>query len=101
MWAGLKKITKRFLARPAGRRFLYAYLAINKLINRNVLLKFAFFIVGLFSLLLGVIMLVTPGPGLLFIFIGGLLLCVISKKIANFFDQLEISGHELKRKYWK
>src|SRR3990167_9200033 len=97
----LKKLTKRFLSRNSGRRFVYAYLAVNKLINRNMIIRFVLFFLGLFFLLLGIIMLVTPGPGLVMIFIGGLLLCVISRKIAHFFDRLEINGKKLKEKYWK
>ena len=101
MAAVIKKIINRFMARPSGRRFLYAYLVINKIINSNILVRFLLFVLGFIFLLVGVVMIFTPGPGVLFIFLGGLFLCVISKKIAYFFDHLEVNSMRIKDKYWK
>lgn len=96
-----RRILNRFLARPSGRRFIYAYIAVNKVVNQNIFIKFFLSLIGFVFLMIGFIMLFTPGPGVLFIFLGGIFLCAISKKIAHFFDHLEIHGKKLKDKYWK
>lgn len=99
MYKIVKKLLLEILSKKSGRRFFFAYLKINRLINRNLMVKILFFVTGLVFFLLGVVMLFMPGPGVLFLIVGGLLLCVVSKKIARFFDIVEIHGRKFTDRY--
>lgn len=84
-----KKRIVKFIKHTPGKRFQHYYQLINRKINHNIYLKVLFSIIGSIFFLLGVIMLFTPGPGLLFILLGILLLCLISHRLSIFFDRQE------------
>lgn len=85
----LKILIYKILNKRPGRRFLYSYIKINRKIRHNLFLKILFSIVGALFILLGFLMLFLPGPGILFMLFGIILLCVSSRKVAYFVDRLE------------
>ncbi len=93
----LKVFIYKILNKKPGRRFLFSYIKINRKIRHNLILKILCSIFGAVFLLLGILMLFLPGPGLLLILLGIVLLCVSSIKIAYFVDRLE---HNINR-YFK
>jgi len=90
----IKNIFYNILNKAPGRRFTYAYLVINKYINKNAFFRFFSFFLGICLILLSIILMFTPGPGILFFLLGVALLCVSSKKIALLFDQAEKKARE-------
>ena len=52
-------------------------------------IKFGFLLVGLILLLAGLVMIVTPGPGWLFIFAGIIVICCVSYPMARNMDKAE------------
>lgn len=81
-------LIKAFQKKP-GRRFLYSYIKINHLISENLLVKIIFSIIGIFVTIIGIALLFLPGPGILFLLLGALLLSVSSRKVAFSLDKLE------------
>ncbi|AJI47479.1 hypothetical protein IB633_03335 [Francisella philomiragia] len=81
----LKSIAK---AKPGKRFYLLHRYSRKKLSNPLVLLMFL--IISIVALILGLIMLFTPGPGLFFIGLALLPFIAISKKLARSLDKLEI-----------
>ncbi|AJI57552.1 transmembrane family protein [Francisella philomiragia] len=81
----LKSIVK---AKPGKRFYLLHRYYRKKLSNPLVLLMFL--IISIVALILGLIMLFTPGPGLFFIGLALLPFIAISKKLARSLDKLEI-----------
>jgi hypothetical protein len=94
-----KQIFKDIAAKKSGRRFFYAYLKLNQFIEHSLIFKILLIFFGILFLLLGLVMLITPGPGLLFLLIGGVLLCAISKRVAKFIDGLELKAMKTKNHY--
>ncbi|AJI53536.1 PGPGW domain-containing protein [Francisella philomiragia] len=81
----LKTIVK---AKPGKRFYLLHRYSRKKLSNPLVLLMFL--IISVVALILGLIMIFTPGPGLFFIGLALLPFIAISKKLARLLDKLEI-----------
>lgn len=84
-----KHLFYEFFKKKPGRRFLHLYSKVNHSINENIFIRIILFALGLGFVLIGIVLLFIPGPGILTILVGAALLCVISKKIAFFFDKLE------------
>ena len=85
----LKKHLLRFLKRAPGKRFQHYYHLINRRINHNIYIKTVFVLIGIISLLIGIVLLFMPGPGTLFLLLSALLFCLSSKSIAQWLDQFE------------
>ncbi|MEY8701709.1 hypothetical protein AB4F11_01350 [Francisella philomiragia] len=85
----LKTIVK---AKPGKRFYLLHRYSRKKLSNPFVLLMFL--IISVVALILGLIMIFTPGPGLFFIGLALLPFIAISKKLARLLDKLEIYSRE-------
>ena len=81
----LKSIVK---TKPGKRFYLLHRYSRKKLSNPLVLLMFL--IISIVALILGLIMIFTPGPGLFFIGLALLPFIAISKKLARSLDKLEI-----------
>jgi hypothetical protein len=94
----LKDTLQKAKEKPSGHRFQYAYKAIHKDINKKPWLKIGLILLGIFSILSGIILLFIPGPGLLFILIGLICWAILSKKIAKFLDKSEGYILNLKRR---
>mgnify|MGYP005666678201 CR=1 FL=1 len=93
----LKTIVK---AKPGKRFYLLHRYSRKKLSNPLVLL--VFLIISVVVLILGLIMLFTPGPGLFFIGLALLPFIAISKKLARSLDKLEIYLREkIKRRTFR
>ncbi|HUR56959.1 MAG TPA: PGPGW domain-containing protein [Opitutaceae bacterium] len=61
-------------------------------------------VIGILSILVGIILCVIPGPGLPFIFIGGGLLATESLFVARIMDWLEVRAQAVRRwamRHWK
>jgi hypothetical protein len=91
----IKDTIQKVKDKPSGHRFQYAYKVIHKDINQKPWLKIGLILLGIFSILMGIILLFIPGPGLLFILIGLICWAILSKKIAKFLDKSE--GYILNR----
>jgi predicted PurR-regulated permease PerM len=85
----LKKHFIRFLKHHPGKRFQHYYHLINRRINHNIYIKILLTIIALISFLIGFVLLFMPGPGMLFILVSAILFCLISHRLAVFFDRLE------------
>jgi len=68
---------------------LLAYRATNHYISDNVIIKLSIIIAGLFFILVGFIFFFIPGPGIIFVLMGLVLLCATSRRIATSLDNLE------------
>lgn len=51
--------------------------------------------VGIVLFIIGLLLLIAPGPGLVFIILGTTLLCVASKRVAKKLDHLEKKAKEI------
>jgi len=81
----------RFFASRPGRRFQERYHRHRAALSRrSPLLRVLLLVCGMASTALGLIMLVTPGPGVLFLAIGAGLIGNESLLAARFFDWLEL-----------
>lgn len=89
----IKQDIKKILAKKRGQRFRYAHLYLKKRWGEHFWVKIILVVVSLITFLLGLIMLVTPGPGLLFIAISLLCIAVISFSVARSLDKLEVYLH--------
>lgn len=83
----LYTILKSTLTRKSGRKFRYLY---RELRQHHYLIRLSFVCVGVLFLLLGIIMIVTPGPGIVFIILGLGLIATFSSKLAHGLDRLEV-----------
>jgi len=52
-------------------------------------------VVGILLVLVGIVLLVIPGPGSLFIVIGGAFLAEESRTVARFLDRTELAGRRV------
>lgn len=85
----IKKISQRLQRKKSGERFYHGHRLVNRLIRNYTWIKVALFFAGVFLFLLGFVMLFTPGPGLLLIFLGLLCFSLFSQRLARWFDVLE------------
>lgn len=81
------KFKKIATAKPGKRFFLLHRYSRRKLSNPIVLL--VFLAISSIAFILGLIMLFTPGPGLLFLVVALLPFIAISKNFACFLDKVE------------
>lgn len=86
----LKKHAIRFLKYEPGKRFTHYYDLVNRHIKYDLSIKILLISLGFASFFVGFILLFIPGPGLLFIAISGVLFCLSSRKLALFFDRIEM-----------
>lgn len=94
----LTYILTNILNKKPGRRFIFAYSKLNKYISGNLFVRIVVFLLGLLLTSVGLVMLFLPGPGLLFILIGIILLCTGSRRIAGLLDKLESSSRKTNKK---
>ena len=85
----LKKTIYTIFNKKPGRRFLFAYRATNRYISDSPILKLITLLFGIVILLAGLVFLIIPGPGIIFILLGSVLLCMVSRRIATGLDKLE------------
>ena len=88
MFAGLRKRWKRFVAAPRGTRFRAHHERMRE--GRHALRTVLAVGCGLLLLALGLIMLVTPGPGLLTGVAGAALIAGESLVVARWLDGLDL-----------
>lgn len=86
----LKKHFIRFLKYPPGDRFVHYFQMINRRIKENVGVKMVLLAISAILFLIGFVLLFIPGPGIPFILLSIIFFCLVSKKIAVFFDRLEV-----------
>jgi len=84
-----KKQLKAFLSARPGTRFLLLYGYSHHYMRGWLFLPLV--IISIFLLLIGVVLLFIPGPGLLFIGLGLLPIIAVSKKFAQRLDYYEAS----------
>ena len=93
----LKRRVRRFTAERSGTRFRAHY---QRLAQRPNLMRTLLLIgLGLMLLALGMIMLVTPGPGLLIAAIGAALIAGESKWAATLLDRVDLCVTRLWRRW--
>ncbi len=80
---------KHLLKVKVKRRFYKARKYLLKQLGDHYLIKASAFLVGVFCLSLGLVMVITPGPGLLFIFIGSFCIALSSQRFADLLDKIE------------
>lgn len=95
----MNKRFKNFMKQKPGKRFQY----LNRISsayfkNKNGFFVFIILLISVIFVLLGIVMLLLPGPGLLFILIGVAPLMYLSKNLAKKIDNLESFFHALIRK---
>jgi hypothetical protein len=84
----LRSRAREFIHHPPGRRFASLHADPNR---RSNLFQRGFGIIGgLVCVVLGTVMLVTPGPGILMLAVGGVLLAQTSPQLAQAFDSAEL-----------
>ena len=84
-----KKFIYTLFNKKPGRRFLLAYRATNHYVSDNLIIKIGIMLAGIFSVFIGFIFFFIPGPGIIFVLMGLVLLCATSKRIATSLDNLE------------
>jgi predicted membrane protein len=84
----ISKLKKAFIARPGKRFYLLHRYSQKKLTSPIILLVLLF--IACLALVPGLIMLFTPGPGLLFIGLFLLPFIALSKKFAHLLDKFEM-----------
>ena len=88
MFESIRRNWKRFKAEPAGTRFLSRH---RRRASRSGLLRKTLVIAGgLVVIVLGVMMIVLPGPGLLAILLGAALIAEESEVAARAFDRVDL-----------
>jgi hypothetical protein len=88
----------RFRDSRPGRRFQDRYWRHRATRNeRPLAVRIALLVLGVVLALLGLLMLVLPGPGLVFLALGGALFASESLRIARALDWLEVRG----RRTWR
>jgi hypothetical protein len=86
----LKRAVQNIRNKPIGRRFLYGYFLLNHHNNPCFLYKIMLVILSVSSIVIGVVLLFIPGPGILFILLGFVFMGMLSKNIAKFLDKCEV-----------
>ncbi len=94
MFDGLRKQWHVFRADPAGERFQRRYRRNNA--RTGMVRKFAVIGGGLALLLIGVALLVLPGPGLLLMVIGAGLIAEESSIAARLLDRIDLAVHRVR-----
>lgn len=90
-WSRLKKHFLKFVRYEPGRRFQHYYDAVNRRIKYDLPVKVVLILLGIVSFFVGFILLFIPGPGLLFLAISAVLLCLSSRTLAIWFDKTELN----------
>lgn len=83
----LHAVLKHALKRKSGRKFRYLY---RQLRGERYLIRISVVCLGILFLLIGLVMIITPGPGLVFILLGLGCMTVISSRLAFWLDRLEV-----------
>lgn len=99
MFKRLTESGREFLKYPPGDRFVIYHDKFSVHVQ-SVYLKILLFILSLLFLLVGLALLILPGPGWPFILIACLMLGVLSRRIAAYFDRCEVSIRAYIKK-WK
>jgi uncharacterized protein (TIGR02611 family) len=99
MFERLRKAGRRFFARPAGTRFHGRYLA-RRQQQGGLLRKVLILTLGSLVVLLGIVLMPLPGPGLLIVFIGATLIAEESEVAARLLDRIDLRLQPLNRR-WK
>ncbi|MDF1759292.1 MAG: hypothetical protein P1U40_02025 [Coxiellaceae bacterium] len=94
----IKHHAKKLLNGRSGRRFLVFYHSMNDRVNHNIWVKSILITVGFLVFLVGLALLILPGPGLPFIILGLGAMCIASKKVAYLTDRFEVY---MRRKFKK
>jgi hypothetical protein len=85
----IKQEWRRFAAEPAGSRFERQYER-KRALETGLLSRCMWILAGVFFMLAGIVMLFTPGPGLLSIGFGMTCFAQESRRVARFCDRTEI-----------
>jgi hypothetical protein len=94
MLEGLKRRWRRLRAGQPGARFQRQYRE-NRESRKSGLHRWGAVAAGAGLILVGIILLFIPGPGLLFIATGGAVLATESLAVARVLDWLEIRGRRV------
>jgi len=81
---------RKFVAEPPGSRFESHYERKRSDESKGTMSRVAWIAAGLFFLIAGIVMLVTPGPGLLAIGFGLTCLSAESRRLARWCDRAEL-----------
>jgi hypothetical protein len=94
MFDGLKRRWRRLKAGEPGARFQRQYRE-NRETRKSALQRWGSVAAGVGLILVGVVGLVVPGPGILFIAAGGAVLARESLAVARTLDWVEVRGRRL------
>jgi hypothetical protein len=97
MFDGLKRRWRRLKAGEPGARFQRQYRE-NRETRKSGLRRWGTVAVGAGLILVGVVALFVPGPGILFIAAGGAVLARESLAVARTLDWVEVRGRRLWRR---
>lgn len=95
MFASLRRSTREFMALPAGERFRTTFER-HQRTRRSPARRIAFVAGGVLLIAAGLVALVAPGPGLVMIALGFLLVARESSRLARVLDRLELAA----RRWW-
>ena len=85
----MKKFTKKVIREKSGFRFRRTFVYMRRKYGAHWGIRLGFFIVGIFLILAGIVMLVTPGPGWVTIIIGVIIIACVSYRFARHMDRVE------------
>ena len=94
MFEGLRKQWHVFRADPAGERFQRRYR--RNTARAGMVRKFAIIGGGVVLLLIGIALLVLPGPGLLLMLLGAGLIAEESSIAARLLDRIDLAVHRIR-----
>jgi hypothetical protein len=95
----VKNRIKQFLKKKPGKRFLFLHRISHAYFkNKSGFYVFSVILFSVLLILIGIVLLILPGPGLLFIAIGITPLMYLSKNFAKKIDNLEIFLYALFKK---
>ena len=89
-------IFKTAIKQKIGHKFRFLY---HELKQEHYLIRLSIVSLGLVLFVLGLIMLVTPGPGIVFLILGLGLMAAISERLAHGLDRLESFVRERYRRW--
>ena len=78
------------------KKFITAFINFKKRANNNIGLKILCILIGIIFCIIGLVMLVTPGPGLLFLLLGLITLSIPFPTIATWLKKIK---QKIKKKY--
>lgn len=97
----MNKKLKSFKKHHRFKRFRKLHHYFKRKYGKSTTVRLIAIFIGIFFILIGIILLFIPGPGLLFLILGIGLISLSSIKLARFLDKIEFRLHQLYKKYIK